>query len=874
MNIFKNYTLNAKLLVLAFLSLPFGGVGEGHAQTKSTLRFDISVKHQHITGFGGFVCSPQFTYNHMSETEIKKVWGKSSTVGCNIMRLYIPIGKNAWGQSLATAKLAKQMGLIVFASPWGQPAEWKTNNSSNAKTSDGVVGKLKKENWPDYAQYLEDYVQYLRKNGVELDAISIQNEPDWTPTYAGCSWSTSEMAEFVKTYGRTISCKIMAPESIGCSDSYANALNASGVIDSFDIYGGHQYGGIGTAYKNLAKKGKEIWMTEYLINWNENENNERNYDFSKDFFNFYRAINTCMIGDFNAWIHYAAKRYYAMMGDGQRGAGSSGTITKRGYIMAHFARFVTGMTRIDGSFNGGGMEGSYYLSQTGDTVVAVLANASDDTYTLTADLPFYTQKGKVVTTNKTKNFAQTNINLDEETCRPQAEIAPQSVVTLLFVKSSERTPSTMKATTKRFDRIEDMTVTRNTFGTNYKISNKTKTFDHENPLISTRTNITLGYLELNNRYSQLVMNVKKVTSAANYTSSQTTLLYVNKEGKLSKHDYGELDLSRRENFDLVFDISPKTLTDGCIGIVAMTNNNYNSKLTITFGDVYFANEGQYSATLSGAYVADDSYVLDFSTDASCTSLDLSSVTEMPAQLPWLTGTNKVVYVGEESPLNGTNVVAGITCKSLILNRNGGDFRPAKTFTVDEATLTIAGEGVWLFAIPFSAQIPDGYMAYVINDDCTTTQMRSIPANKPILLIFGKPLTDPTRSETDVTIRGTGEIAPESCQVTTKVQYTYAATPIYPGDYVFGWNNGQAGFVRVTEATTLPPFSVYAQFDSTENFIPLKGEDTGIEEVSGERLAISDHVYDLSGRKIVNGKSVNGKLSRGIYIVNGQKVMVK
>ena len=92
--------------------------------------------------------------------------------------------------------------------------------------------------------------------------------------------------------------------------------------------------------------------------------------------------------------------------------------------------------------------------------------------------------------------------------------------------------------------------------------------------------------------------------------------------------------------------------------------------------------------------------------------------------------------------------------------------------------------------------------------------------------------------------------------------------------MFGWNNGQAGFVRVTEATTLPPFSVYAQLDSTDDFVPLSGEDTGIKEVSGERLAISDHVYDLSGRKIVNGKSVNGKLSRGIYIVNGQKVMVK
>ncbi len=122
------------------------------AQTRMTVRLDTKTKHQHITGFGGFVCSPQFGYNHMSEAEIAKVWGKTSTVGCNIMRLYIPIGRGSWGQSLATAKKAKQMGLIVFASPWGQPAEWKTNGTINAKNEDGTTGKLKPENWADYAQ--------------------------------------------------------------------------------------------------------------------------------------------------------------------------------------------------------------------------------------------------------------------------------------------------------------------------------------------------------------------------------------------------------------------------------------------------------------------------------------------------------------------------------------------------------------------------------------------------------------------------------------------------------------------------------------------------------------------------------------------------
>ena len=499
---------------------------------RATVRINAQTKYQHITGFGGFVCSPQFTYNHMSTAEIKKVWGETSTVGCNIMRLYIPIGKNSWGQSLATAKLAKQMGLIVFASPWGQPAEWKTNGTSNAKNSDGTQGYLKKENWADYAQYLEDYVQYLRKNGVELDAISIQNEPDWPADYAGCMWSATDIASFVKTYGRTISCKIMAPETLAVSDSYANALNKTDILPCFDIYGGHQYGGIQSAYKNLASKGKEIWMTEYLINWNEGQSSTRNFDFTKDFFNFFRAINTCMLGNFNAWIHYAAKRYYAMMGDGQNGAGSSGTITKRGYVMAHFARFVTGMDRIGATF-GGGLEGSAYQSQTGDTVAVVMANATDKDVELTLDLPFYTKGTSLYTTTKSKSFTAKQSSLDEETCRPVVTIPAQSVATVYTIRSRDRQPSNMKGTATRFDRLDDMAITKTNFGTTYKLSGKNKTFDSSNPLISSRKNTNYGYVALSDRYSQLVMHIKKVTTTSGLTAGGTKLLYVNAKGQVA-----------------------------------------------------------------------------------------------------------------------------------------------------------------------------------------------------------------------------------------------------------------------------------------------------------------------------------------------------
>lgn len=779
------------------------------AQVKGTVRFDTSVKHQRITGFGAFVCSPQFTYNHMSSTEINKVWGTSSTLGCNIMRLYIPIGKGAWGQSLQTAKDAKKKGLIVFASPWGQPAEWKTNGTSNAKNSDGTLGYLKKENWPDYAQYLEDYVQYMRQNGVELDAISIQNEPDWQASYAGCMWSASDIAEFVKTYGRSISCKIMAPETLAVSDAYANALNNTDVIDCFDIYGGHQYGGIQSAYKNLGKKGKEIWMTEYLINWNEIENTTRNFDFTKDFFNFFRAINTCMLGDFNAWIHYAAKRYYGLLGDGTNGAGSSGAITKRGYIMAHFAKFATGMTRIDADL--GGMEGSAYLSQTGDTVVAVMANPTDNATEMTFDLPFYTLDGELRTTGKSQSFKKTTLTQETETCRPVVAIAAQSVVTVQFVKSRDRQVSNMKGSVTFFDRklLDELTTTKSNFGTAYKLSNKTgKKFDSSNSLISTRKNLNYGYIELDDTYSQLVMHIKKVTTTSALTAGGTVLYYVNNEGEVATHEYGRLDLSRGENFDLVFDLSPATLTDGCIGLLSLTCDNTQSHLTINFGDVYLTSGNTtYAGTLSGAFIADDSNVLEFSSDPACTSIDMTAVTDLPSTLPWMDASNRVIYVSPESQLTGHNIVKDGVCVSLVLNEAWGVFRPMTAFTATSASYTCMVNGQHIVQLPFQAAVPEGVNIYTLTEDLQPQAVTMVPANQPVLV----------EAQGEVTFLGSGNVS----------------------------------YMPITLKDDILPIVIPTGIIATQN-----------------NNIYNNVIYDLQGRK------TNTPIQKRLYIKNGQKYIMK
>ena len=394
-----------------------------------------NTRYQHVKGFGAFVCSPQFTYNHMSESEIRQVWGPNSTLKCNIMRLYLPIGENSFSQSLSTARLAKNLGLFVFASPWSMPAEWKTINSINAKVNNNQ-NYLKEQYYGTYADYLNKYVTYLRNNGVNLDAISIQNEPDWPCEYAGCIFTTNQIVNFLANYAGRINCKVIAPETIGMSDNYANALlNSNAALNNFEIYGGHQYAGIGSAFKNLANRGKELWMTEYLINWTEGDNAQnRNVSWASDAFNFADAINNCMLNNVNAWVHYTAKRFYSIMGDGQRGT-TSGQLTKRGYILGNYSRFITGSTRLGSSFSSGDLRGSAYLSQTGDTIFAVIINSSGNSHNLTVSLPFYTKGGKMAVTSSSKNLQESNLSFNA-TNRPSVSIDASSVTTLVFVSSS------------------------------------------------------------------------------------------------------------------------------------------------------------------------------------------------------------------------------------------------------------------------------------------------------------------------------------------------------------------------------------------------------------------------------------------------------
>ena len=405
----------------------------------------------------------------------------------------------------------------------------------------------------------------------------------------------------------------------------------------------------------------------------------------------------------------------------------------------------------------------------------------------------------------------------------------------------------MKGTTTRFDRIDDMARTKTAFGTSYRMSGKTIKFDHTNSLISTNTNISNGYVQLDDRYNQLVMQIKTVSSTLNYSSAKTTLYYINNAGAVASHDYGDLDLSSQQNFNLVFDLSPNTLKDGCRGLVSMSNNNWSSTLTITFGDVYLSNGRQFAASVSGDFVADDSNILDYTSDEACTSLDMTEVNDLVGtEMPHMANGNAVVYMPDGYDSNLRNAIVEDICPTLSLDEQAGTFRPIRPFTAQQASCSCLIEGMRMLMLPFKAAIPQDVKAYRLTEDLGAAE----PCFRLSLLEDTIPACTPVLVEGNgvVSFLGDGEVAAYTSPINAVLRGTFSAVPLYKGDYVLTQEDGKWGFARLSGDGILRPFGVYANVSSKLAFIPVIDDAAGIRAYSAEST-LHEAYYDLQGRRL-------------------------
>ncbi|GHN00559.1 glucosylceramidase [Cytophagales bacterium WSM2-2] len=81
----------------------------------------------------------------------------------------------------------------IMASPWSAPVWMKTNNAVKG-------GKLKPEYYKVYAQYFVRYIQEMAKEGITIDAITVQNEPEHPGNTPSMTMTSSEQLDFVKSF--------------------------------------------------------------------------------------------------------------------------------------------------------------------------------------------------------------------------------------------------------------------------------------------------------------------------------------------------------------------------------------------------------------------------------------------------------------------------------------------------------------------------------------------------------------------------------------------------------------------------------------------------------------------------------------------------
>jgi glucuronoarabinoxylan endo-1,4-beta-xylanase len=350
----ENCKRSGQLLLLLGIALSF----EGRAQAQSAT-VTLSSEKQSIRGYGGMQHAAWA--GDMTAAERTLAFGTAAgQLGFSILRIPVTDG-NPDSVNVATAKAAASAGAIVFATPW---------NAAKTYTS---------ADFSSYLTHLNNFVSYMKNQGVDLYAISVQNEPDYGSQAGWGSWSAAACHDFVLNYGSMITTKLMSCESFNYQKSYYDALlNDSAALANVDIMGTHLYGTSVSAYAyplfDSKGAGKERWMTEHYTDSTTDANSWPNA------LGVASEVHNAMVtGQFNAYVWWYIKRSYGFI--------NNGAVTKRGDCIGHWSKFVRpGFHRVDATEKpASGLALSAYKGDS--SVVIVIVNTNSGSSTLSISIP-------------------------------------------------------------------------------------------------------------------------------------------------------------------------------------------------------------------------------------------------------------------------------------------------------------------------------------------------------------------------------------------------------------------------------------------------------------------------------------------------------
>jgi len=357
-----------RVLLPAIVLLSFSASAVAADGPASPVTVDFSDQRQLITGFGasgGNDSAANFRkMTPENQTKLNDLFfDQEKGIGLTMLRseLFARIepkpGVWDWNKDddqVWLMKEAQKRGVRYFWSAnWSAPAWMKDNKNVNHG------GHVLPTHYQDFADFLSRYArEYKTRFGIEIQAISMSNEPDMNVDYQSCLWSGEQMRDFLKnnlgpTFARDhVKAKIIVPEvsSWPALEIHADAVMADARARQIvDIVASHQYdqtfetqqqpklppAELLARYEPRESYGKQLWETEVsFIGGKPDPSIQWGLGTAL-------LIHNAMVGaEVNAWHWWALLNNW---GDNEGLADLAGDhyiLTKRLFALGNYSKFV------------------------------------------------------------------------------------------------------------------------------------------------------------------------------------------------------------------------------------------------------------------------------------------------------------------------------------------------------------------------------------------------------------------------------------------------------------------------------------------------------------------------------------------------------
>jgi glucuronoarabinoxylan endo-1,4-beta-xylanase len=326
----------------------------------STVTLDWNNVHQTIDGFGASGAFQRAAYlmnfpEPQRTTILNALFSQTSGAGLSIVRNIVgdgsPLGDgvptiepslNNWvwtgdeGQIWLMQQAQTYGADRIMSTVWSPPAWMKTNGSV-------IGGSLSTSHYQHFADYLSRYIrEYQSRFGMEIEVISLANEPCISVSYSSCCWTGPQFRDFIKnnliaTFAADgVTAKVMIGEKDSWSETIANESLADPVsAAAVDIVAGHHYSGSIVPFSNAISHGKQVWETEVSYFSGNDSSITDGIRWAREVHNFMRV-------DTNAFL------YWWFVNEKTDGEGlvninqstHAYTLNKRLFTLGNYARFV------------------------------------------------------------------------------------------------------------------------------------------------------------------------------------------------------------------------------------------------------------------------------------------------------------------------------------------------------------------------------------------------------------------------------------------------------------------------------------------------------------------------------------------------------